>query len=63
MRKTPRRLTFHKESLRNLTGLDVALGGASPRPSIDIGCTSEYTWYCPTQSPCSVGPACRIGVD
>ena len=58
MKKTRSKLTLNKESLRNL---DAVLGGVGTRPSIDVGCTSEYTWYCQTQSACSVCPIC--GVD
>ena len=55
MRKTPRKLALNRESLRHL---DTLTGGAGTRPSIDIGCTTEYTWYCPTHSACSMCPIC-----
>jgi hypothetical protein len=61
MRKNMRKLALHRESLRNLSPLDVAAvpGAAAPtRPSIDIGCTTEYTWYCPSRSACTACPVC-----
>ena len=62
MKKTPRKLALHRESLRHLTAVDAArpVGGRPTRPSIDFACTSEYTWYCPTASACSVCPICEI---
>lgn len=63
MKKTTRKLALHKESVRTLTAFDVAPArGAATEPSICVGCTSEYTWYCPTRSACSVCPVCA-GVD
>jgi hypothetical protein len=60
MKKNARRkLTLHKESLRNLTASDARLGGAAIQQSIKVGCTTEYTWYCPTASACTNCPICN----
>jgi hypothetical protein len=58
MKKTHRRLALHRESLRNLTAVEVK-GGVGTRPSIDVGCTTEYTWYCPSASGCTNCPICN----
>ena len=62
MNKRVRKLVLHKESIRNLTDGDLPSvhGGATknPCPSIHIGCTTEYTWYCPTNSACTFCPLC-----
>ena len=64
MKKTARKLTLHRESLRNLTPVEVppVQGAANTRngcPSVQIGCTTEYTWYCPTASACTNCPICN----
>jgi len=56
MKKPLRKLSLNRESLRNLSGAPVT--GAGTQPSLCVGCTSEYTWYCPTASGCSNCPIC-----
>ena len=58
--QSTRKLAIHKESLRNLTGgKPIGGGGLNTAQSICVGCTSEYTWYCPTASGCSNCPICN----
>jgi hypothetical protein len=58
MKKTVgRKLTLHKESLRNLTAVDARLGGAAIAGTKGP-CTPENTWYCPTASACTHCPIC-----
>jgi hypothetical protein len=58
MKKTAgRKLILNKESLRNLTASDARVGGAIQ--SINVGCTTENTWYCPTASACTNCPLCN----
>jgi hypothetical protein len=57
MKKTTRKLTLSKESIRTLTSL-AHLAGAGTQASIRGGCTTENTWYCPTHSACSACPLC-----
>lgn len=65
MNKTVRKLALHKESLRNLTSFvlppvqGAALFSKNPCASVQIGCTTEYTWYCPTASACTNCPICQ----
>jgi hypothetical protein len=60
MKKSLRKLALNRESLRHLTGSATGtVVGAGTQPSICVGCTSEYTWYCPTASGCSACPICR----
>ncbi|MDP9121287.1 MAG: hypothetical protein M3O15_07950 [Acidobacteriota bacterium] len=60
MKKTVRKLALHRESLRNLTASQLTSGGgATPRPTVaPCGRTTEYTWYCPSRSACTVCPIC-----
>ncbi|HEY0781021.1 MAG TPA: hypothetical protein VGE98_01095 [Thermoanaerobaculia bacterium] len=57
MKKPLRKLSLNRESLRNLSAAPVTGGGT--QPSICVGCTTEYTWYCPTASGCSACPICN----
>jgi hypothetical protein len=45
------KLVLHRESLRNLDAVEVKGGYVQ---SIGVGCTSEYTWRCPSaQTDCT----------
>jgi hypothetical protein len=60
MKKTAgRKLTLHKESLRNLTAVDAGVGTGVTVQSIKVGCTTENTWYCPTASACTNCQLCN----
>ena len=63
MKKNLRKLALNRESLRHLNGSALEISPfPGTEPSICVGCTTEYTWYCPTASGCSACPICR-GVD
>ena len=60
MKKNARKLNLNRESIRNLTALETVVGGAAkPVTSVNVGCTTEYTWYCPSASGCSNCPVCN----
>lgn len=59
MKKSSRKLSLNRESIRNLEAAEVVGGIAKPVTSINVGCTTEYTWYCPSASGCTNCPICN----